>query len=235
MSRKIAFVTAGGSGDRMHNDIPKQFMELKGVPVIIRTLLKFEQCSDIDVIIVVCLHGWVEQLTDMAGKYGIKKLKAVVEGGCNSQESISKGVRYLLDNGYCDDDIVMVHESVRPFISERIISDNIASCQKNGNAVTVIRGNESYLFSEDGISSDKHFLREYMYMVQTPQTFRLGCMQKALKEAEEKKIVSQSLYILMSQLDYTPLYMVEGDRFNIKLTYPEDLDIFEMLMSMNLR
>lgn len=235
MNRKIAFVTAGGSGDRMHNDIPKQFLELKGVPVIIRTLLKFEKSNDIDVIIVVCLHGWVEQLMAMANKYGIKKLIAVVEGGCNSQESISKGVKYLLDNGYDDDDIIMVHESVRPFISEKIISDNIDSCINRGNAVTVIRGNESYLLSVDGVSSDKHFLRETMYMVQTPQTFKLGCVYKALKEAEEKGIVSQSLYILMSQLNYTPLYMVSGDRFNIKLTYPEDLKIFEMLMSMNLR
>lgn len=235
MSKRIAFITAGGAGDRMHNEIPKQFMELQGVPVIIRTLLKFEQCDEVDVIIVVCLHGWVEQLLSMANKYGIKKLKAVVEGGCNSQESISKGIKYLLDNGYSDDDIVMMHESVRPFISDRIIVDNIGSCLKNGNAVTVIRGNESYLFSENGISSDRHFLRESMYMVQTPQTFKLGCICKALKEAEEKNIISQSLYILMSQLDYTPLYMVEGDRFNIKLTYPEDIRIFEMLMSMNLR
>ena len=97
--------------------------------------------------------------------------------------------------------------------------------------MTVIRGNESYLYSEDGISSEKHFLRESMFMVQTPQTFRLGQIRKAINEAQKKGIVSQSLYILMSQLKYTPLYMVDGDRFNIKLTYPEDLRIFEMLMS----
>lgn len=235
MSRRIAFVTAGGLGDRMHKETPKQFLELHGIPVIIRTLLKFEQSSDIDVIIVACLHGWTDKLETMAAQYNITKLKAVVEGGCNSQESISNGIEYLLSNGYNDDDIVLVHESVRPFITDKIIMDNINSCLERGNAVTVVRGNESYLYSEDGKSSDRHFLRENMFMVQTPQTFRLGCISKAINEAKRRKIVSQSLYILMSQLDYTPLYMVDGDRFNLKLTYPEDLRIFEIILAMKVR
>lgn len=230
MDKRIAVITAGGHGERMHEQTPKQFLCLYDVPIIVYTLKKFEQCASIDVIIVVCLNGWVEQLKEMAIKYNITKLVAVVEGGNNSQESISNGIRYLLDNGYDYDDIVMVHESVRPFITEKIISDNIATCMEKGNAVTVIRGNESYLFSENGISSDKHFLRESMYMVQTPQTFRLGVIFKAIKEAEEKGILSQSLYILMSQLDYTPLYLVDGNRFNLKLTYPEDLRIFELII-----
>lgn len=231
MVKRIAFVTAGGHGERMHEQTPKQFLCLYDVPIIVYTLKKFEQSDCIDVILVVCLSGWVEQLKNMAIKYNIKKLVAVVEGGDNSQESISNGIRYLLDNGYSSDDIVMVHESVRPFITEKIISDNIATCMEKGNAVTVIRGNESYLFSENGISSDKHFMRESMYMVQTPQTFRLGMIDKAIKEAKEKGILSQSLYILMSQLNYTPLYLVDGNRFNLKLTYPEDLRIFELIIS----
>lgn len=231
MDKRIAFITAGGHGERMHEQTPKQFLCLNNVPIIVYTLKKFEQSDSIDVILVICLNGWEEQLKEMAVKYNITKLVAVVEGGNNSQESISNGIRYLLDNGYDGDDIVMVHESVRPFVTEKIISDNISTCLEKGNAVTVIRGNESYLFSENGISSDKHFLRESMYMVQTPQTFRLGVINKALKEAEEKGILSQSLYILMSQLDYTPLYLVDGNRFNLKLTYPEDLRIFELIIS----
>lgn len=231
MVKRIAFITAGGHGERMHEQTPKQFLCLYDVPIIVYTLKKFEQSDCIDVILVVCLSGWVELLKNMAIKYNIKKLVAVVEGGDNSQESISNGIRYLLDNGYSGDDIVMVHESVRPFITEKIISDNIATCMEKGNAVTVIRGNESYLFSENGISSDKHFMRESMYMVQTPQTFRLGMIDKAIKEAKEKGILSQSLYILMSQLNYTPLYLVDGNRFNLKLTYPEDLRIFELIIS----
>lgn len=229
--KRIAFVTAGGHGERMHEQTPKQFLSLYDVPIIIHTLIKFEQSDCIDVIIVVCLTGWVEQLKAMAAEYNITKLVAVVEGGDNSQESISNGVKYLLENGYDSDDIVMVHESVRPFITEKIISDNIKTCSEKGNAVTVIRGNESYLYSENGLSSEKHFLRESMYMVQTPQTFRLGVVYNAIEEAKEKGILSQSLYILMSQLNYTPLFLVDGDRFNLKLTYPEDLRIFELIIS----
>ena len=231
MDKRIAFITAGGHGERMHEQTPKQFLALYDVPIIVHTLMKFEQSDSIDVILVVCLSGWVEQLKEMAAKYKITKLVAVVEGGGNSQESIYNGVKYLLDNGYDSDDIVMVHESVRPFITGKIISDNINTCMEKGNAVTVIRGNESYLFSENAISSDKHFMRESMYMVQTPQTFRLGIIYKAIEEAKEKGILSQSLYILMSQLNYTPLYLVDGDRFNLKLTYPEDLRIFELIIS----
>ncbi len=231
MVKKIAFITAGGNGERMHEQTPKQFLSLYDVPIIVHTLMKFEQSECIDVIIVVCLSGWVEQLRILAEKYNITKLLAIVEGGSNSQESISNGIKFLLENGYNDDDIVIVHESVRPFITEKIISDNIKTCIEKGNAVTVIRGNESYLFSEDGLSSNKHFLREAMFMVQTPQTFTLGQIGKAINEAKEKGILSQSLYILMSQLEYTPLYFVDGDRFNIKLTYPEDLRIFELIIS----
>ena len=128
MDKRIAFITAGGHGERMHEQTPKQFLCLNNVPIIVYTLKKFEQSDSIDVILVVCLSGWVEQLKEMAVKYNITKLVAVVEGGNNSQESISNGIRYLLDNGYDGDDIVMVHESVRPFVTEKIISDNISTC-----------------------------------------------------------------------------------------------------------
>ena len=226
--KKIAFVTAGGSGGRMHKDTPKQFLELQGMPVIIHTLLKFEQSNDIDVIIVVCLNGWIDKLKALALKYNITKLEAIVEGGSNSQESISKGIGYLLGNGYSEDDIVLVHESVRPFITDKIIADNITSCMERGNAVTVVRGNESYLYSEDGISSERHFLREKMFMVQTPQTFRCGEIKRAYEQPYRPTFTDDaSVY---EAAGYSPR-LVEGNRENLKITLPVDLALAEILLS----
>lgn len=232
MSKNIAIITAGGSGDRMDSQVPKQFLDLNGIPVIIHTLSKFEKCDDIDEIIVVCLHGWEDSLRKLASEYNITKLVTIVTGGNNSQESVSRGVDFMVENNYSDDDVVIVHESVRPFISDRIIRDNIKTCSRYGNSVTAIRGNESFLYSEDGVSSEKHYMREAMYMVQTPQTFKLGVLVGALNEAKKRDVVFQSLYLMMSELKYVPLYIVDGDRFNIKLTYPEDLRLFETLVSL---
>ena len=133
MSRNIAIITAGGFGDRMDSQIPKQFLDLKGIPVIIHTLSRFEKCDAIDEIIVVCLHGWEESLRKLASEYNITKLVTIVTGGNNSQESVSRGVDFMVSNNYSDDDVVIVHESVRLFISDRIIMDNIKTCSRYGN------------------------------------------------------------------------------------------------------
>lgn len=234
MCKKIAFITAGGMGDRMRNQTPKQFLELQNIPVIVHTLLKFERNSSVDIIIVVCLHGWENHLWNLARKFNISKLSAVVPGGDNSQESIFNGIGYLIDNNYDRGDIIIVHESVRPFITDRIINDNIETCARLGNAVTAIRGNESCIYSEDGIKSDKTFLRESIYMVQTPQTFLLGDLADAYEVVCKNSKVFQSLFLIMSEFNNNPLNIVKGERFNIKLTYPEDLKIFDMLSSLKI-
>lgn len=235
MCKKIAFITAGGQGDRMGSQVPKQFLLLQGIPVIVHTLLKFEKNPAIDIIIVACLKGWEDYLRNLAVEYKISKLVTIVTGGANSQESIQHGIDYLVCNNYSEDDIIIVHESVRPFITDRIITDNIDICQKRGNAVTAIRGNESYLYSENGEESEKPYLRESMYMVQTPQTFRMGLLIKALNKTKETNKVFQSLFLMVSDIYHIPLNIVTGDRFNIKLTYPEDLKILEMLLDLNLK
>ena len=132
----IALLTAGGVGNRMGQDIPKQFMTINEKPVLIYTLEAFQKHPEIDAIAVVCLSGWEPMLQAYANQFRITKLKWIFPGGASNQESIHNGIMGLRESGCADDDIVIVHDGVRPLISDKIISDNLETCKKFGYAVT---------------------------------------------------------------------------------------------------
>ena len=125
----IAMILAGGCG-RTEQDIPKQFMNVYDKPLIIYTLENFERHPDIDGIAVVCLEGWHEVLKAYARQYGISKLNWILDGGADGQESTHKGITALRD--VCEnDDIILVHDAIRPFITEEVIADAITKCGRN--------------------------------------------------------------------------------------------------------
>lgn len=132
----IALLTAAGSGTRMGQDIPKQFMNIDDCPVIIYTMQAFQNHPQIDAIAVVCLEGWEMVLKAYASQYGITKLKWIFPGGDSGFQSIRNGLLGLREKGVGDDEIVIIHDGVRPLVSEDIISNNIKVCQKYGYAVT---------------------------------------------------------------------------------------------------
>ena len=132
----IALLTAAGSGNRMGQDIPKQFMTIDNKPVIIYTMQAFQSHPEIDAIAVVCLHGWEVVLQSYANQYNITKLRWIFPGGDTNQGSIYNGITGLRDAGCSDDDIVLVQDGVRPLVSKEIISNNISTCMKYGYAVT---------------------------------------------------------------------------------------------------
>ena len=134
-----ALIIAGGSGNRMGQDIPKQFMHVDNCPIIIHTMLAFQKHPDIDGIAVVCLDGWQTVLQSYANQFMVTKLRWIFPGGGNGQESIHNGIYGLKDAGIADDDLVLVHDAVRPLLSQDIISSNIAICQKYGYAITGIK------------------------------------------------------------------------------------------------
>ena len=134
----IALIIAGGVGARMHQEIPKQFLHVENKPVLIYTLEAFERHPAIDSIIVVTLEGWKDILWAYAKQFDISKLKWVVNGGDTGQKSIFNGLSKLKEEGVNDDDIVMIHDGIRPMISSEIISNNLATVQKNGNATVCI-------------------------------------------------------------------------------------------------
>lgn len=227
----IALIIAGGVGNRMGQDIPKQFMYIDDCPVVMRTLLAFEKHPQIDIIAVVCLQGWETILKSYANQFGITKLKHIYPGGDNGQGSIRNGIFGLRDAGYEESDLILIHDAVRPLISQEIISSNIATCMRYGNAITAIRCAEAILESSDHMSSNSSIPRDKLFRTQTPQTFPLGEMVNAHEEALKQGITnSVATCTLMVELNRGPLFIAPGEERNIKLTNTEDIELYKSLL-----
>lgn len=230
----VAIIIAGGSGQRMREEIPKQFIEVDGRPVIIYTLETFERCPEIDAVAVVCVEGWQEALREYGARYGITKLRWVIDGGTTAQESIRNGVFAL--EGVCrGDDIVVVHDGVRPMVEDYVLTDVLATCRKYGNAVTAMPYNEQIFIADDGLSTTRYIPRETLRRVSTPQAYRFALLDEKYHEAYEKKIgICGSAYAntMMVELGQR-LYFAAGSDKNIKLTTQDDLALFKAYLKMS--
>ena len=226
----IALLLAGGSGNRMNQDIPKQFLTVNERPVIIYTLEAFEKHPEIDAIAVVCVEGWEQVLWAYAKQFNIFKLKYVIPGGSTGQESIRNGVMEL-EKHFASTDFVLVHDAIRPMVSAEIISDSIRVAREFGNAITVIPCAEAMLQTEDGESSTGSYPRECLKRTQTPQTFRIGDIcelhRRAQKAGISNSVASCTLMIELGE----KVYFSTGSEKNIKLTTVEDIDIFKALLA----
>lgn len=227
----VALIIAGGSGNRMGQDIPKQFMHVDGCPIIIHTMLCFQRHPDIDAIAVVCLKGWETVLQAYANQFSITKLKHIYPGGDTGMASIHNGIYGLKDSGYRDEDLVLIHDSVRPLLSQDIISGNIAICKAYGYAITGIQCREAILESEDGFASTSSIPRDKLIRTQTPQTFRLGNIIQVHEEAKTLQIEnSVASCTLIAEVGGREMHIVPGSEKNIKVTTVEDLEILKALM-----
>ncbi len=228
-----ALIIAGGSGNRMGQDIPKQFMHLDNCPIIIHTMMAFQKHPDIQGIAVVCLAGWETVLQSYANQFNVTKLKWIFPGGGNGQESIYNGIVGLKEAGCTDTDLVLVHDAVRPLLSQDIISSNIAVCQKFGYAITGIQCREAILESEDGFSTTTSIPRDKLIRTQTPQTFTLGSLLQAHDKAQAMGITSSvASCTLMAEIGGVEMHIVPGSEKNIKITTVEDLEILKALMKL---
>ena len=225
----IALLIAGGSGQRMNQDIPKQFINVNDKPVIVYTLEAFQRHPNIDAIGVVCLAGWQEILKAYAKQFNITKLSFVVEGGKNGQESIKNGVMAIKES-YSMEDMVLIHDAIRPMVSQEIISDCISKCRTNGSAVTVIPCAEAMLLSDDRQSSTQTILRDRLARTQTPQAFFLKKLVWAHEEAAKRGITNSiATCTLMIELGEKVCFST-GSEKNIKLTTTDDIEIFKALL-----
>lgn len=229
----IALLIAGGSGNRMGQDIPKQFMHIEGAPIIIWTMKAFQLHPDIDTIAVVCLKGWETVLQSYANQFGISKLKWIFPGGETGMESIHNGIYGLKEEGCKGDDLVLIHDSVRPLLSQEIISSNIAICKAYGYAITGIQCREAILESHDGFTTKTSIPRDTLIRTQTPQTFRLMNIIKAHEIAKNKGIVNSvaSCTLIAELNEDIEMHIVPGSEKNIKITTVEDLEILKALMN----
>lgn len=228
----IALLTAGGTGNRMGQDIPKQFMTIDNKPVIIYTMEAFQRHPEIDGICVICLKGWEVVLQSYANQYNITKLKWIFEGGNSNQESIYKGLVGLKQAGCSDDDIILVQDGVRPLVSERIISENISTCKKFGYAVTGLTCKEAIMEQVGETVREIDIPRERLVRTQTPHTYRLGTLIEGHQIAKEKGVENTvASCTLFSAIGVSDQHLVRGSEQNgLKLTSPEDVELFKALL-----
>lgn len=229
--KNIVLIIAGGVGARMGQDIPKQFINVYDKPVIVYTLEAFQKHPSIDAIEVVCLDGWHDVLWAYAKQFGIAKLENIVSGGKNGQDSIRNGLYDIASRHNGSDDIVLVHDAIRPMVSNDIISDNIRVCRQYGNAITVVPCTAAMLKTFDSLSTEEQVPRDNLKITQTPQAFFLQDIIAAHKEALEKgitnSVASCTMYIELGR----KLYMSAGSEKNLKLTTAEDIEIFKALIN----
>lgn len=227
-------ILAGGIGSRMGNvEKPKQFLKVGNKPIIVHTIEKFFVHDAFEKLIVLCPKQWIEHTRNLIKKY-LKDNDShvvVIEGGSSRNETIMNSIKYIEDNYGLDDDTLLVtHDSVRPFLTYRIIEENIKYGLKYGAVDTVIAATDTIVSSEDGESITSVPDRKQMYQGQTPQTFnarKLKELYYSLSE-EEKEILTDASKIFVIKGE--KVHLVHGEVFNIKITYPYDLRVAESLL-----
>lgn len=230
----VAIIIAGGSGKRMGQDIPKQFINVYDKPVFIYTLENFEKHPKIDAIELVCIDGWHDIAMAYAKQFNITKLKWIVSGGETGQESIRNGVYHL--EGICKpDDNIIIHDGVRPLLDEFVLSDVIIKCEKYGNAVSSMPYNEQIFLIDDEYSTTQYIPRETLRRVVTPQAYKFEMLKEAYHKAFDEKIgIYGSSYTntMMVELG-KKLYFAAGSDRNIKLTTKDNLEMFKSYLKLD--
>lgn len=227
----VALILASGKGQRTRQDIPKQFINVYDKPIIIYTLENFQRHPEVDGIFVVCLDGWQDILRAYSRQYNITKLKEIVNGGATVQESCRNGVFALKD--FCkDEDIVVIHDGIRPMVDEEVLSDVIATCRKHGNGVTSLPYNEQIFKKADELSTKEYIVRDTLRRVQTPQAYKFGKLFWAYERAFAEGIgIYGSSYTNTMMVDLgETLYFAGGSDRNIKITTVEDIELFKALL-----
>lgn len=237
MNRSIALILAGGIGSRMNMAIPKQFIVVDGLTVLQHTMLAFQKHQLVSAIYVVVSPQWQEDVVRQAHTAGISKFESCINAGENSFLSARNGILALKEKEE-DSTVVLIHDAVRPLISQDIISRNIAVCLSRGNAITSLLSQESYMVIDSANSSvngettsSNCILRENLLRAQTPHTFLLKELALMMDEADERGITySQSMFTLANDLGHVPLHVAEGEMMNFKLTLPSDIMIFQAIL-----
>lgn len=224
----IALIIAGGTGHRMNQDIPKQFLNVFDKPVIVYTLEGFQRHPEIDAIEVVCLDGWCDVLRAYANQFNISKLKWITTGGNTAQESIRNGVLALRE--ICSsDDIIIIHDGIRPMVEDFVLTDVLVKCKQYGNAVTSLPYNEQIFVANDNGTTNQYIPRDTLRRVSTPQAYRFGKLLWAYEKAFAEGIgIQASTYANTLMVDLGErLHFAAGSEKNIKLTTKDDFELFK--------
>lgn len=239
-SRNIAMIIAGGVGARVGAAVPKQYIKVKGKPILAYTLEAFQNFAPIDAITVVCQKEWEDDIREMAKTYQIDKLTHIFYSGELGQDSIRNGV-FGLEQYYDKDDLILIHDAIRPLVDSEVLGDCIRVARENGNAIVCIPCVTTMLEKERDALGEKGkglesslgvYPRDLIMETQTPQAFTLGLLGACHREALEKGIRNETASCaLMTRLGHR-VYFSKGSEKNIKITVPEDIDLMEALISL---
>ena len=220
-----ALIFAGGIGQRMKSlDIPKQFLEIEGKPIIVRTTEHFSKHPMVDNIVIVCVESWLDVLKQDIQKFGLEKIVSAIPGGASGYESIHNGLVEIQNKVNPNpDDIVLICDGVRPMLSEELITTCIEDARKYGSAVPVTPSIDSVLYSDDGSNCNRNYERRKMFITQAPQGYTMEKIMWAHGEAEKQHLDPVSSGELLIELGEN-IHIFQGIRENIKVTTPEDLE-----------
>jgi 2-C-methyl-D-erythritol 4-phosphate cytidylyltransferase len=229
----FAAILAGGVGSRMGNsDVPKQFLNLGDKPILIHTIEKFIINSKFDKILVLTPNNFINSTIDLIKNIEGETDKIVVlEGGETRNDTIRNAISYIKSNFPIDDDsIIVTHDSVRPFVSHRIIEDNIKMASEYGACDTVIPATDTIVESVDGDTISSIPLRDHYYQGQTPQSFKINKLDSLYNNLSKDEIESLTDAAKIFTLNNEDVFLVEGDVTNIKITYPYDLKLANTIL-----
>lgn len=230
MNKNYVILLAGGVGKRMNSDIPKQFLEVDGKPIIVYTIENFQKNTDIEKIVVVCVKDWIEYVKRLVDEYSLSKVEYIIEGGATSHDSIRNGVFFLRDK-LDTNDYVIVHDAVRPILPQRTLNEVIRVAHEKGNASSSIECHPPIVYTEDFKSGITDVDREHVMLTASPQVYEyslaLDCYLCAEKEDKHDFTFTSSLLIHCGKR----VYFAEGTTCNIKITRKEDLSLLKALLS----
>ena len=228
--KNYVILLAGGVGKRMNSDIPKQFIEVNGKPIIAYSIENFQRNNQIEKIVVVCVKQWQEHLKEIINKYSLSKVEWIIEGGDTGHDSIRNGVFFLRDKIETDDYII-VHDAVRPVLPQKAIDEVIRVAHEKGNACSSIACPPPIVYTDDFKSGIKDVDREHVMLTASPQVFKyslaLKCYEKAEQENKHNFTFTSSMLIHYGER----VYFAKGTTNNIKITTKADLALFKALLT----
>lgn len=228
--KNYVVLLAGGTGKRMQSDIPKQFIEVNGKPIIVYALENFQKNFQVEKIVVVCVKNWIDYVKELVVRYSLSKVQWIIEGGSTGHDSISNGI-FFLEDKISLEDYVIVHDAVRPIVPQAMLDELIHVSHERGNAASSIVCHPPIVYTDDFISGISDIDREHVMLTASPQAFKydlvLKCYKQAKKENKHDFTFTSSLLIHCGER----IYFAKGTTSNIKITTREDIALFQALLT----
>ncbi len=223
----FAIIPAGGKGLRINSEIPKQFLSINGKELIAYTINIFQNCNLVDEIIIASQKDYFDLLNQIKSRYSFKKITKIVEGGKERQFSVFNAVKSIIAN---DDDLIIVHDAVRPLLPLSVLENAIKTAIQYGSAIAAIKAKDTLIKGNESV--EDYIDRNEIYYVQTPQIFKYNIFRDSMTKAEKENFIGTDESMIIKYAGYK-VRIVEGSAFNFKITTNDDLKLFS-LISLNL-